>query len=132
MEETKEKGLKAGEDGVCMPKDYEGPSHSLESLRCLAIAYFFMFEWLLWDPYFVSHGSFVASVLGVELVENVDMPLLDFARVSDKITNYLPSLTGERVLVLVHPSLVDRSLGIVSLPCYSSLDYLACEIESSR
>lgn len=126
MKETKEKGLKAGEDGFCMPKNYEGPTHSLESLRCLSIAYFFMFDWLLWDPYFVSHGSFVANVLGVELVENVNLPLLDFARLSDKITKYLPSLSGNRVLALVHPSLVDRSLGIVSLLCYLSLDHCSC------
>jgi hypothetical protein len=115
MDEKEEKAVKAGDDGFCLPKSYDGETHSIESLRCLCIAYFFLFEWVQWDLNLVSHGSHVAKVLGVVLIDDDELPLLDFGKLSLDIIQYHPRLeNGDRVLALIHPSLLDRSLGMVS------------------
>jgi hypothetical protein len=116
LSETADKSLKSGEDGFCLPKEYNGPTHSIESLRCLTIAYLYLFEWLLWDVHIVAHGSYVANVLGVLLSDNADVPLIGFGMLSSAIVEYHPLLNDDRrVLSLVHPSLVNRGLGVVRL-----------------
>jgi hypothetical protein len=120
--------MRGGEDGVCLPKDYDGECHSDQSLRCLLIAYLYLFRWVKWDPYFTSHGSLVARVICSEARTCDDFSrMMELGELESSILEYHPGLVGRRVLVLVHESLVDRGLGVVSRLVLLSVDHGACK-----
>ena len=115
ISDAKHEKLKAGEDSVCVPNEYEGPVHSLESLRSLTIAYLYLFKWCLWDTFLISHGSHVARVLEFKAAIIDGLPkCIEIGELSSKILEFHPSLNGNRVLSLHHPSLLDRGLSAVS------------------
>lgn len=106
--------LKAGPDNVCLPQDLDMEVHSVESLRSLLIAHLFVFQKLLWDVKFVSHGNHVGDVLGTSPVRFGGMPrIVDVSTLSTQILHFLPQLSGMRVLCLVHNSVLDRNLPVV-------------------
>jgi hypothetical protein len=85
--ESELKRFKAGQDSICVPVEFDGTVHSVESLRCLFVAYMFLILWLQWDPFISSHGSHVAKVLGVDGVNPDGLPGAMIVLGEDRILN---------------------------------------------
>ena len=116
MTDTQFSKLKAGNDSVCVPREYEGKVHSIGSLRSLFISYLYLFDWCRWDPWFISHGAHVAGVLGIIPTSVDGLPkCIEVGKLCSEILKCRPSLGGNRVLSLIHPSLFNRGLPKVML-----------------
>jgi hypothetical protein len=114
LPKTRYEKLRPGDDGVCVPRDYDGPVHSSESLRSLTIAYLYLLKWCRWDIFCISHGSHVARVFGLNPTRVDGLPdCMEVGEMSEDILLHHPTLRGNRVLSLIHPSLFDRGLPTV-------------------
>jgi hypothetical protein len=107
--------LKAGNDDVCWPSDYDGPKCSISALRSLFIAYLYIIDWAAWKPRLICHGGLVSDALGVIVNDfEIDMPrCVEWGILGNELTSYHPNMVGERVLVQVHPAFVNRGLAPV-------------------